>query len=141
MPATEASLPPASASASSSASDRHSVHAIALKLPEFWADNTHVWFAQTEAQFYVRSLTCSLNKFCYCVAALGHAHTAQIVDLIVYPPNELPYESLIERLTELHTLNPFQRYHVLHLGRRQEALHVDGEDVLLTSTVPQGSQG
>ena len=32
------------------------------------------------------------------------------MDLIKCPPEELPYESLKERLTELHTLNPFQRY-------------------------------
>ena len=42
MPATEASSPMAPASASPSASDRHGVHALALKLQEFWADNG-VW--------------------------------------------------------------------------------------------------
>ena len=62
------------------------------------------------AQFAVRSLTCSLTKFYYCDAALGHADTAQIVDLIEFPPDELPSESLRERLTALHALNPFQRY-------------------------------
>ena len=87
MPATEALLPPTSASASPSASDTHGVHAVALKLPEFWADNACVWFAQTEAQFAVRNLTCSLTKFYYCVAALGHADAAQVVDLIEYPPD------------------------------------------------------
>ena len=65
MPATETSLPPASASALSSASDRHSVHAVALKLPEFWADNARVWFAQTEAQFATKGITCSKTKFYY----------------------------------------------------------------------------
>ena len=119
MPATETFLPLASASASSSASDRHSLHAVALKLPEFWADNKCVWFAQTDAQFAFKGLSCSLTKFYFCVAALGHADAAQVVDLIEYPPDEdlienpyyeLPYESLRERLTELHTLNPFQRY-------------------------------
>ena len=99
MPVTEASSPPTSASASSSAPDRHIVHAVALKLPEFWADNAHVWFTQTEAQFAVRSLTCSLIKFYYCIAALGRADAAQVVDLIEYPPDELPYESLRELLT------------------------------------------
>ena len=68
------------------------MHVVALKLPEFWADNTRVWLAQTQAQFY------------YCVAALGRADAAQVVDLIKFPPDELPYESLKEYLTELHTL-------------------------------------
>ena len=70
MPATKTSLTLALASASPSALDRHSVHAVAIKLPEFCADNAHVWFAQTEAQFAVRNLTCSLTKFYYCIAAL-----------------------------------------------------------------------
>ena len=64
MPVTETSsawsLTPASALFSPSASDSHSVHAVAFKLPEFWADKAHVWFAQKEAQFAVRNLTCSL---------------------------------------------------------------------------------
>ena len=86
------------------------MHAVAPKLPEFWADNMCVWFAQTEAQFATKYITCSKTKFYYCVAALGSADAAQVVDLIEYPQDELPYESLKEHLTELHTLNPFQRY-------------------------------
>ena len=105
MPVTEAFLPPALASASNSASDRHSVHDVALKLSEFWADNAHVCFAQTEAQFAVRNITSSLTKIYYCVADAD-----LVVDLIEYPPDELPYESLRECLTKVHTLNPFQRY-------------------------------
>ena len=63
-----------------------------------------------EAQFAIKAITCSLTKFYYCIAALGKADAAQVVDLIKCPPEELPYESLKELLTELHTLNPFQRY-------------------------------
>ena len=36
-----------------------------------------------------------------------------MVDLIKFPPEEEPYESLKEHLTELHTLNSFQRYQAL----------------------------
>ena len=110
LPTTRSSSPSASAPASNSASDRHSVHAVALKLPNFWADNACVWFAQTEAQFATKDITCSKTKFYYCIAALGRADTAQVVDLIEYPPDQLPYESLKECLTNLYTLNPFQKY-------------------------------
>ena len=41
------------------------VHAVAFTLPEFWADNAHVWFAQTEAPFAVKNFLCSLTKFYY----------------------------------------------------------------------------
>ena len=81
-PTTRSSSPSASAPASNSASDGHSVHAVAIKLPEFWADNARVWFAQTEAQFATKGITCSETKFYYCVAALGRADAAQVVDLI-----------------------------------------------------------
>ena len=74
-------------SASPSASDRHGVHAVALKLPEFWADNPGVWFAQMEAQFAIKAITCSCTKFYYCLAALGTADTAQVVDLMEWPPD------------------------------------------------------
>ena len=39
------------------------LNAVGLQLPEFWADNARVWFAQTEAQFAVRGVTSSLTKF------------------------------------------------------------------------------
>ena len=81
MPPTTCSfLPSASAPASNSGLDRHSVHAVALKLPEFWADNAHVWFVQTEVQFAIKAITYSSTKFYYWVAALGKADTSQVVD-------------------------------------------------------------
>ena len=52
---------------------------IAVKLPEFWADNARVWFAQMEAQFAVRGVTSSLTKFYYCVGALNCADAAQVL--------------------------------------------------------------
>ena len=90
-----------------SAPDRRSVYAVALKLSECWADNAHGWFAQTEAQFASKGITCSQTKLYYCVAALGRADTV-MVDLIEYPPDELLYEDLKEPLTELHTLNLYK---------------------------------
>ena len=38
------------------------------------------------------------------------ADTTWDVDLIEFPPDKNPYESLKEPLTELHTLNLFQMY-------------------------------
>ena len=73
-----------------------------------------VW-AQTEAQFAIRGITSSLTKFHYCVGALGPSGAAQIVNLIEFTTEEQPYKSLKEHLTELHTLNPFQR-HKAHMS-------------------------
>ena len=46
------------------------------------------------------------------MVALNSTDSAQILDLIEFPPED-PYESFKEHLTELHTLNPFQRYKAL----------------------------
>ena len=89
MQVTETSSAPSLTPASASASARLFIHAVALKLPEFWADNELVWFAQTEAQFAVRGLTCSLTKFYYCVTALGRADAAQVLDFIKFPLDDL----------------------------------------------------
>ena len=70
------------------------LYAIALKLPEFWADKLRVWFAQTEAQLAIKGLTSSLTKFYYCLGTLNQADAAQIVDLIEFPPKEKPYKFL-----------------------------------------------
>ena len=66
-----------------------------------------------EAQFAIRNVSSSLTKFYFSVAALNRTDAAQVVDLIKDPPEEELYESLKQRLTELHSLNPFQRYQAL----------------------------
>ncbi|KAJ8372904.1 hypothetical protein AAFF_G00275540 [Aldrovandia affinis] len=46
------------------------MHAVALKLPEFWQEHA-VWFAQAEAQFALRGITQEDTKYFYVVAALN----------------------------------------------------------------------
>ena len=52
------------------------LNAVAVKLPEYWVNNTRVWFAQTEAQFAVWGITTSLTKFYYCVGTLNYSDAA-----------------------------------------------------------------
>ena len=70
------------------------INAVTVKIPEFWADNARVWFAQTEAQFAVRGVTSSLTKFYYCMGALNRSDTAQDVDFIKFPPDETSLKEL-----------------------------------------------
>lgn len=85
------------------------VHAVTVKLPIFWPESADVWFLQAEAQFETKSITASKTKYQYCVAALSKDDAKQILDVLRAPgPN--PYETLKRRLTQLHELNPFQRY-------------------------------
>ena len=51
----------------------------------------------------------AFTKFFYCMGDLGPFDVAQIVVLIEFPLEENSYKSLLEDLTEFHTLNLFQR--------------------------------
>ena len=47
------------------------------------------------------------------MTALYRVEATKVDDLIEDPPEEGPYESLKQSLTELPTLNPFQRYQAM----------------------------
>ena len=36
-----------------------------VKLPEFWSDNTALWFARADAQFRLKKITAEQTKFDY----------------------------------------------------------------------------
>ena len=104
--------PPAPASALASAD--FVVHAVALKLPEFWADNAQVWFAQTETQFAIKGVTSSLTKFYYCVKALGRSDAKQIVPfkrVALQVPQGDPHQA-----THPQPFPKVPGFHVSHLG-------------------------
>ena len=48
-------------------SDLTAIHAVSLKLPEFWTDDPEVWFVRVEAQFRSTAITLGSTKFDYVV--------------------------------------------------------------------------
>ena len=86
---------------------------VALKLPVFWPEAAEVWFAQTDVQFAIKSITVSKTKFYHAVASLPQDVAVQILDLIHAPPAGDPYKVLKERLTTLYSLNDYQRFEAL----------------------------
>ena len=36
---------------------------VAMKLPAFWSDSAEVWFAQADAQFWIKAISVSKTKF------------------------------------------------------------------------------
>ena len=74
-------------------------HAVALKLPTFWASQPHVWFTQAEMQFHLRAITADETKYYYVLAALDQETVNRLLDLIANPPVENKYTALKERLT------------------------------------------
>lgn len=70
------------------------VNAISLKLPVFWTDRPAVWFAQAEAQFLVKRITCDATKHAHVISSLGNEAAAEVESDILHPPNDDKYEKL-----------------------------------------------
>ena len=63
-------------------SDLTAIHAVSLKLPEFWTDDPEVWFVRVEAQFRSRAITLDSTKFDYVVTALDNRTAAEVKAII-----------------------------------------------------------
>ncbi|XP_034459925.1 uncharacterized protein LOC117772693 [Hippoglossus hippoglossus] len=85
------------------------VHAVALKLPEFWEASASAWFAQTEAQFALRDITADTTRFYYVVSALGSSTASRVVSLLKHPPAMDKYEALKAHLLKTFELSDAER--------------------------------
>ncbi|KAJ8386886.1 hypothetical protein AAFF_G00164830 [Aldrovandia affinis] len=77
------------------------MHAVALKLPEFWQEHAAVWFAQAEAQFALRGITQEDTKYFYVVAALNSSTASRVLSLLQDPPEDDKYLALKQLLLRL----------------------------------------
>ena len=84
----------ASTSPPSSQSPEGSVHAVAIKLPDFWPEDPEIWFARIEAQLRSRSVTQDQTKFDYIVSALDNTTAAEVKSVLLNPPDQNKYENL-----------------------------------------------
>ena len=83
----------------STSSDTGPQHfAVSLKLPPFWSNDPRVWFAQTEAQFTMRSITQQQTKYAYVVSSLQPEIALEVRDLLLQAPGDHPYDTLKEEL-------------------------------------------
>ena len=75
---------------------------VPVVLSEFWVDEPHIWFSQTEAKFRRSRVTSSQAKFDHVVTKLSAAVLPTIRDLLRnLPPDAVdPYERLKERLLQ-----------------------------------------
>ncbi len=83
------------------------VHAVALKLPQFWQAHPRVWFVQAEAQFHTRNITADDTKYHYVVASLDQDTACRVVDLLEAPPAGNKFTALKDRL--IGTFAPSER--------------------------------
>lgn len=70
------------------------VSPVSIKLPPFWASDSHVGFVQAEAQFSLCGITAQKTMFNYVVAGLSLEVVVEVCDLLISPPTEDPYMKL-----------------------------------------------
>jgi hypothetical protein len=64
-----------------------------VRLPPFWTDRPGLWFATTEAQFDLASVTSEKTKFKYVIFQLEYRHATEVED-IISPTANNPYTTL-----------------------------------------------
>lgn len=113
----------------STATTPTTVHAVSLKLPDFWPDEPDIWFAQAESQFTLRNITAEATKFHYVVAVLDGQTARRVGDLLRSPPTTDPYSQLKKRLLSTFSLSERERAARLldleDLGDRKPSALVD----------------
>ena len=94
-------------------------HAVAIKLPPFWAHQPRVWFAQAEAQFALHDITVDSTKYAYLVSALPEDVTVRALDYIesmVDSASTDKYKGLKDRLLGTFTPSDYERAGMLIHG-------------------------
>ena len=88
-------------------------NAVSLKLPQFWAAEPQIWFAQAEAQFALRKIVSDDTKYYYILSALDQSTASRLKDFISNPPEEDKYDALKDRLLETFDLSEPERASML----------------------------
>ena len=119
---------------------RPTEHAVSMKLPTFWTSQPEVWFAQTEAQFGLRSVSTDETKYYYVLAALDQDTATRLIDLIGNPPTTNKYQTLKDRLINTFGLTERERasrlLHFRPLGDSKPSALIDEMLALLGSHAP-----
>lgn len=85
------------------------VASVAIKLPEFWKNDPHMWFAQAEAQFHLAQVTKDDTKFWHIIAKIDQTVICHVSDLVSNPPAQNKYGSVKDRLIARFALSPQAR--------------------------------
>lgn len=97
-----------------SSNDGH-IHAVAIKLPEFWSRMPTAWFIQVESQFITRRITDETTKYHYVIQALPQDVIIQITD-ILSTVSETPYTNLKKVLIDRYSMSEGKRLEKLLSG-------------------------
>lgn len=100
------------------------VTAVALKLPQFWANLPAHWFLHIESQFSTRNIVQEKTKYDYVIQSLSQDTISSVFDIMTEitssqgtnePIND-PYSYIKKHLIERHTLSESRRIETLLSG-------------------------
>ena len=74
------------------------VEAYAMKIPQYWPADPHIWFVQVEAQFAARGITSQRTMYHHIVGSLSTDVAMEIRDLLLQSPEDRAYEVLKRKL-------------------------------------------
>ncbi|XP_011699190.1 PREDICTED: uncharacterized protein LOC105456671 [Wasmannia auropunctata] len=81
-----------------------SVNKISVRIPNFWAEEPELWFAQLEGQFALLNIKEDEAKYSFVLSRIEPKQAREIKDLITRPPCTEKYQAikkaLIQRLTD-----------------------------------------
>ena len=82
---------------------------VSLKLPQFWADESKIWFAQVEGQFALKNVTSETHKYHPVLASLKNEIAITLTDFFEKVPAENPYTALKLRLLKKYTYTDLEK--------------------------------
>jgi hypothetical protein len=83
---------------------------VAVQLPPFWVERPAVWFAQAEAQFTMAGISSEQTKFYYVILQLDHRYATEVEDIVISPPERVPYTKLKTEL--VRRLSPSKKHRI-----------------------------
>nr|XP_042912876.1 uncharacterized protein LOC122272906 [Parasteatoda tepidariorum] len=89
---------------------------VSVKPPPFWKSNPTLWFVRLEAQFSLANIITELTKFNHVVAALDADVLTSVSDILITPPDNLPYSVIKKRLIDSHSESESSKIRTLLQG-------------------------
>lgn len=91
------------------------IHAVSIKLPEFWTKMPAIWFLQVESQFSTRNIVSEETKFHHVVQSLPQDVAASVYDILTQQ-SQTPYTNLKKALIDRHSMSESRRIEALLSG-------------------------
>lgn len=89
------------------------VASLTVKLPDFWATDPLIWFAQVDAVFASHRITSQVAQFNHVVAHLPPHIAMEVRDVILNRPADQPYSTLKTELISRTSASERKRLHQL----------------------------